>query len=89
MWITLLVFALANSYQVSFPQLSTIRIVWKVKNQGPTALDILASDGSAEIRLLVAGHPRASEPVLQRLLNESDDRAERLAKERLRSGRTP
>jgi hypothetical protein len=48
---------------------------------------VLASDGSAEIRLLVAGHPRASEPVLQRLLNGSGDRAERAAGERLRSGR--
>ena len=34
MWITPMVFTLANSFPGSFPQLSTIRIVWKVKKQG-------------------------------------------------------
>lgn len=52
----------------------------------PTALDILASQSVAEIRLLVAKHPRASEPVLQRLLDGSDDAAERISQERLRGG---
>ncbi|MBZ0142750.1 MAG: hypothetical protein K8F56_04150, partial [Rhodocyclaceae bacterium] len=49
----------------------------------PTALDILASHDDAELRLLVAEHPRASEPVLVRLLDGSGDRAERLAQEKL------
>ncbi len=53
----------------------------------PTALDILASGDSAEIRLLVAEHPRASEPVLRRLLDGSGDRAEQAAQERLHGGR--
>jgi hypothetical protein len=48
---------------------------------------MLASSASAEIRLLVAEHPRASEPVLQRLLDGSADRAELLARERLRGGK--
>lgn len=53
----------------------------------PTALQMLASSASADIRLLVAEHPRASEPVLQRLLDDSADRAEQVARERLRGGK--
>ena len=59
-----------------------------LRNRGapPTALDALAASASAEIRLLVAAHPRASEPVLQRLRDGSGDAAERIAQDRLRGG---
>lgn len=57
------------------------------RNAPPSALEILASGSSAEIRLLVAGHPRAGAAALQRLLDQSGDRAEKLAQERLRGGR--
>lgn len=74
--------------RLAFDREARVRLaVARNRNAPPTALEVLASGSSAEIRLLVAGHPRASEPVLKRLLNESDDRAERLAKERLRGGR--
>ncbi len=53
----------------------------------PTALEALASSASTDIRLLVAEHPRASEPVLQRLLNDRADRAEQVARDRLRDGK--
>ncbi len=56
------------------------------RNAPPTALEVLASNSSAGIRLLVAEHPRASEPVLLRLLNDSSDRAEQVARERLPGG---
>lgn len=74
--------------RLAFDREERVRLaVARNRNAPPTALDVLASGKSAEIRLLVAGHPRASEPVLRRLLNESGDRAERLAMERLRSGK--
>jgi hypothetical protein len=74
--------------RLAFDREEHVRLaVARNRNAPPTALDVLASSGSAEIRLLVAGHPRASEPVLQRLLDGSGDRAEQLAKERLRGGR--
>lgn len=74
--------------RLAFDRESNVRLaVARNRNAPPTALQVLASSASADIRLLVAGHPRASEPVLQRLLNESGDPAERLAKERLRGGR--
>ena len=59
-----------------------------LRNRGapPTALAALAASASAEIRLLVAAHPRASEPVLQRLRDGSGDAAERIAQDRLRGG---
>jgi len=53
------------------------------RNAPPTALAILAVMRSAELRELVAAHPRASEPVLERLLDGSGDDAERLALQRL------
>ncbi len=73
--------------RLAFDREERVRLaVARNRNAPPTALDVLASGSSAEIRLLVAGHPRASEPVLQRLLDESGDRAERIAQERLRGG---
>jgi hypothetical protein len=59
------------------------------RNAPPTALEVLAANSSAQIRLLVAEHRRASEPVLLRLLNGSGDRAERIARERLPGGGKP
>ncbi len=74
--------------RLAFDREARVRLaVARNRNAPPTALQVLASSASADVRLLVAGHPRASEPVLQRLLNESGDQAERLAKERLRGGR--
>ena len=73
--------------RLAFDREENVRLaVARNRNAPPTALDILASGTSAEIRLLVAEHPRASEPVLRRLLDGSNDRAERVARERLRSG---
>ncbi|MDR2239406.1 MAG: hypothetical protein LBE33_03085 [Zoogloeaceae bacterium] len=73
--------------QLAFDRDEHVRLA-VARNAGapPTALDILASTSSPEARLLVATHPRASEPVLRRLLNGSADRAEQLARERLRGG---
>jgi hypothetical protein len=74
--------------QLAFDREARVRLA-VARNPGapPTALDILASTNEPGIRLLVANHPRASEPVLQRLLNGSGDQAEQRAQERLRSGR--
>lgn len=52
----------------------------------PTALDMLAGSASGIIREEVASHPRASEPVLRRLIGGRSDRAERLARQRLGGG---
>jgi len=86
----------ASSPRLSDAMLNTLAIdrdegvrlaVARNRNAPPTALALLAPMRSSELRELVAAHPRASEPVLQRLLNGSGDRAERIAQERLRSGR--
>jgi hypothetical protein len=74
--------------RLAFDREERVRLaVVRNHNAPPTALDILASGRSAEIRLLVAEHPRASEPVLRRLLDAGGDAAEQRAQERLRSGR--
>lgn len=73
--------------RLAFERNETVRLaVARNHNAPPTALDILASTHSAPIRLLVARHPRASEPVLRRLLDGSGDEAEQIAKARLRNG---
>lgn len=74
--------------RLAFDREERVRLaVARNRNAPPTALQILASSASADIRLLVAEHPRASEPVLQRLLDGSADRAEQVARERLRGGK--
>ncbi len=73
--------------RLAFERNEAVRLaVARNHNAPPTALDILASTPSAPIRLLVARHPRASEPVLRRLLDGSGDAAEQIARERLRKG---
>lgn len=75
--------------RLAFDREERVRLaVARNRNAPPTALAVLAASASAEIRLLVAGHPRASEPVLQRLMNGSGDRAEQVARQRLRGGKT-
>ncbi|MCK6383804.1 MAG: hypothetical protein L6Q52_05610 [Rhodocyclaceae bacterium] len=70
--------------RLAFDREETVRLtVARNRHAPPTALDILASLDDATLRRLVAEHPRASEPVLARLLDGSGDRAERIAKERL------
>ena len=70
--------------RLAFDRDAAVRLaVARNRHAPPTALDILASHDDAELRLLVAEHPRASEPVLVRLLDGSGDRAERLAQEKL------
>ncbi|MBI4990392.1 MAG: hypothetical protein HZC23_16370 [Rhodocyclales bacterium] len=75
--------------RLAFDREERVRLaVARNRNAPPTALDVLASSASTEIRLLVAEHPRASEPVLLRLLNDSADRAEQVARDRLHGGKT-
>lgn len=74
--------------RLALDRVESVRLaVARNRNAPPTALEFLAGSSSAEIRLLVAEHPRASEPVLLRLLNDSADRAERVARERLPGGK--
>ena len=73
--------------RLAFDREESVRLaVARNRNAPPTALEVLAANRSAEIRLLVADHPRASEPVLMRLLNGSEDRAEQVARMRLPGG---
>ena len=74
--------------RLAFDRERSVRLaVARNRHAPPTALDILASIDDAQLRLLVAEHPRAGEPVWQRLLDGSGDAAERIAQERL-SGRS-
>ncbi|MBS3916279.1 MAG: hypothetical protein KGZ31_01160 [Sulfuritalea sp.] len=74
--------------RLALDRVESVRLaVARNRNAPPTALEFLAGSSSAEIRLLVAEHPRASEPVLLRLLNDSTDRAEQVARERLPGGK--
>jgi hypothetical protein len=84
--------AAASSPRLSDAMLNTLAIdrdegvrlaVARNRNAPPTALALLAPTRSTELREWVAAHPRASEPVLARLLDGSGDRAERLAQQRL------
>ena len=73
---------------LAFDREERVRLaVARNRSAPPTALQMLAASASADIRLLVAEHPRASEPVLQRLLEDSADRAEQIARARLRGGK--
>ncbi|MBK6631820.1 MAG: hypothetical protein IPG33_12825 [Betaproteobacteria bacterium] len=73
--------------RLAFDREERVRLaVARNRNAPPTALEVLASSSSAEIRLLVAEHPRASDPVLLRLLHGNADRAEQVARERLPGG---